>query len=148
MRSIKKCGRFPWLYSFVCFFVYLSFEKIFSNYESIFNRKDSLLLFDYDCIVSNFTATCSFLRAFLENYELMYGTIYFKYMTATLVGVTSTSILSVLYSYSTQGNFDVDNFYRISLYVYNTRFWLNNDHGATWNSRRTYFYLEYSSNVF
>lgn len=45
-------------------------------------------------------------------------TIYSKFMSVSIGGVAATSLISVLYGYLTQGNFNTDHFYRPAKYVY------------------------------
>lgn len=50
-------------------------------------------------------------------------TLYFKYVAVSIIGFISTSLLSVLYSYSIRGDLNTDHFYLIGRFVW-----------ANWNS--------------
>lgn len=45
-------------------------------------------------------------------------TLYFKYMAAEVFSLAGTSLISVLYCYLTQGNFDTRHFYRPAKFLY------------------------------
>ena len=45
-------------------------------------------------------------------------TIYFKYIAISIINLGITSIISIIYCYSTRGNLDVNHFYHPDKYVY------------------------------